>query len=62
MKSKKWVWSVGVWGAALFLLWLVVRSVPLEAVVKMLAGLRGWHLVVLVALNGWVLLALNGRW
>ena len=62
MKSKKWVWSVGVWGAALFLLWLVVRSVPLEAVVEMLAGLRGWHLVVLVALNGWVLLALNGRW
>ena len=47
---------------ALAVLWLVVRTVPLEAVVQTLVELRGWQLGVLLLLNGLVLLALNGRW
>jgi uncharacterized protein (TIRG00374 family) len=62
VKSKKWVWWFVVWGMAGLLLWLVVRSVPLGAVVRTLTGLRGWQLGVLVVLNGLVLLMLNGRW
>lgn len=50
------------WGVAALLLWLVVRTVPLAAVLATLGRLRGWQLVVLVVLNGLVLLTLNGRW
>ncbi|MAU00425.1 MAG: hypothetical protein CL608_25055 [Anaerolineaceae bacterium] len=47
---------------AVLLLWLVVRRVPLDAVVQVVARLQSWQLVILVILNGLVLLALNGRW
>ena len=59
---KKWFWQIGIWIVAVAILWLVVREVPLRAVVRMLAGLRGWQVGVLGLLNGLVLLALNGRW
>jgi len=59
---KKRFWQMGIWIVALVVLWLVVRGVPLRAVVRTLAGLRGWQIGVLALLNGWVLLALNGRW
>ena len=59
---KKWFWQIGIWIVALAVLWLVVREVPLREAVRMLAGLRGWQLGLLVLLNGLVLLALNGRW
>ncbi len=62
MTKHKWVWHVGIWAVAGLLLWLVVRAVPLAAVGRALAGLQGWHLAVLVLLNGLVLLTLNGRW
>ncbi|GJM41056.1 MAG: hypothetical protein DHS20C20_13380 [Ardenticatenaceae bacterium] len=51
-----------IWGVALLVLWLVVRSVPLREVGRTLALLRGWQLAVLLFLNGLVLLGLNGRW
>ncbi|MBK8904261.1 MAG: flippase-like domain-containing protein [Anaerolineaceae bacterium] len=53
---------MGIWVVAGLLLWLVVRSVPLAAVGRTLAGLQGWQLAVLVLLNGLVLVLLNGRW
>jgi len=59
---KKRFWQIGIWVAALAVLWLVVRSVPLGAVVQTLAELRGWQVGVLAVLNGLVLLTLNGRW
>ena len=62
MNGKKRLWQVAVWGVAALLLWLVVRTVPLAAVLATLGRLRGWQLVVLVVLNGLVLLTLNGRW
>lgn len=62
VRGQKWVWQVGIWGVAGLLLWLVVRTVPLREVGRALAGLQGWHLAVLLLLNGLVLLTLNGRW
>ena len=62
MNGKKRLWQVAVWGVAALLLWRVVRTVPLAAVLATLGRLRGWQLVVLVVLNGLVLLTLNGRW
>jgi glycosyltransferase 2 family protein len=59
---KKRFWQIGIWVVAGLLLWLVVRGVPLAPVGRMLAGLAGWQLLVLVLLNGLVLLGLNGRW
>jgi hypothetical protein len=59
---KRWFWQIGIWIVALAVLWLVVREVPLREAVRMLAGLRGWQLGLLVLLNGLVLLVLNGRW
>ena len=44
------------------MLWLVLRQVPLDAVVQVVARLQSGQLVVLAILNGLVLLALNGRW
>jgi glycosyltransferase 2 family protein len=58
---KRWlVWMA--WGAALALLALALRGVPLAAVGAALRQLGAGELAVLAALNGLVLLALNGRW
>ncbi|MCB8927622.1 MAG: flippase-like domain-containing protein [Ardenticatenaceae bacterium] len=62
MKNRRWIWGVVGWSAALLVLWLVVRAVPLREVWRTLALLRGWELAALVLLNGLVLLGLNGRW
>ena len=62
MKNRRWIWGVVGWSAALLVLWLVVRAVPLREVWRTLALLRGWQLAALVVLNGLVLLGLNGRW
>ena len=62
MKNRRRLWGIVGWGAALLVLWLVVRSVPLREVGRLLANLHGWQLGVLVLLNGLVLLVLNGRW
>lgn len=59
---KKRFWLILLWGLAILLLWLVLRTVPLAAVVETLGRLRWWQLGVLALLNGLVLLALNGRW
>ncbi|WP_420629004.1 lysylphosphatidylglycerol synthase transmembrane domain-containing protein [Candidatus Leptofilum sp.] len=59
---KKRFGKAFIWGVALLVLWLVVRSVPLREVGRTLALLQGWQLVVLLFLNGLVLLGLNGRW
>ncbi len=55
-------WHIGIWIAGLTILWLVAREMPLAAVVRTLAELRGWQLGLLALLNGVVLLTLNGRW
>jgi len=59
---KKRFWQIGIWIVAMAALWLVVRSVPLDAVVQTLTALHGWQLGVLALLNVLVLLTLNGRW
>ena len=59
---KKRFLQVGLWALAVLLLWLVVRTVPLAAVMQTLGHLRGWQVGGLILLNGLVLLTLNGRW
>ncbi|WP_420640802.1 lysylphosphatidylglycerol synthase transmembrane domain-containing protein [Candidatus Leptofilum sp.] len=59
---KKRFGKAFIWGVAFLVLWLVVRQVPLAEVWRVLAGLRGWQIGLLVVLNGLVLLGLNGRW
>ncbi len=50
------------WLLALGLLWLVGRTIPLAGTWAALRRLRGWQIVALLAANGLVLLAMNGRW
>lgn len=59
---RKRFWQVSVWGLAVLLLWLVVRTVSLAEVLQTLGQLRSWQLGLLAVLNGLVLLTLNGRW
>ncbi|VAW36092.1 hypothetical protein MNBD_CHLOROFLEXI01-3847 [hydrothermal vent metagenome] len=59
---KKRFWQIVLWGLAILLLWLLMRTVSLAAVVETLGRLRWWQVGVLALLNGSVLLALNGRW
>ena len=50
------------WLLALGLLWLVGRTIPLAGTWAALRRLRGWQLLALLAANGLVLMAMNGRW
>jgi uncharacterized protein (TIRG00374 family) len=50
------------WLVALFLLWRVLRTVPLTAVFLSLQQLKLWQMGVLVLLNALVLVLLTGRW
>lgn len=59
---KKRLSQIAIWGLALLLLWLVLRTVSLADVWQTVRQLRVWQLVVLLVLNGLVLLTLNGRW
>ena len=59
---KKRLLQLSLWSAAILLLWLALRTVPLVDVLHTIGQLRLWQIGVLVVLNGLVLLALNGRW
>ena len=50
------------WLVALFLLWLVLRTVPLTAVLLSLKQLQLWQMGVLVLLNALVVALLTSRW
>ena len=60
--NRKRLISIVAWLVALFLLWLVLRTVPLTAVLLSLQQLKLWQMGVLVLLNGLVLVLLTGRW
>jgi glycosyltransferase 2 family protein len=60
MMKQKLLWLP--WLVAVGLVAVVAWLVPLADVWATLRGLHGWQLLVLVALNGLVLAALNGRW
>ncbi|MBX3055438.1 MAG: flippase-like domain-containing protein [Anaerolineae bacterium] len=61
MRRKKGVvWLL--WLTAVLLLALVLRTVPLTAVLETLRGLTWWQIGILVVLNGVALVWLTGRW
>ena len=60
--NRKRLISIVAWLVALFLLWLVLRTVPLTAVLLSLQQLKLWQIGVLVLLNLLVLALLTGRW
>jgi hypothetical protein len=61
-RSGKRLISIVAWLVALFLLWLVLRTVSLTAVLHSLQQLQFWQISVLVWLNALVLVLLTGRW
>ncbi|MCB8943837.1 MAG: flippase-like domain-containing protein [Ardenticatenaceae bacterium] len=50
------------WGTAVLLFWFILRTVSLAETWVVLRRLDGWQLVLLAAVNGLVLLLMNGRW
>lgn len=60
--NKKRLISLVFWLLALALLWLVVRMVPLTAVLQSLQQLSPGQIFVLIILNLLILVLLTGRW
>jgi uncharacterized protein (TIRG00374 family) len=61
-RGRKRLISLFFWLAALALLWWVVGTVSITAVLHSVWQLKIWQLFVLIILNGLVLVLLTGRW
>jgi uncharacterized protein (TIRG00374 family) len=60
--NRKRLISIVFWLVAFALLWWVLRTVSLTAVLQSLQQLQLWQILVLVVLNALVLVLLTGRW
>ncbi|MDW8326831.1 MAG: lysylphosphatidylglycerol synthase transmembrane domain-containing protein [Anaerolineales bacterium] len=58
----KWRWSYLLWLLAPLVIWLAVRDVPFDEVVRTLARLGSWQILALIALNALAVLSFAGSW
>lgn len=61
-RSRRFPWHWLLWLAAMVLLGWVWRTAPLREAWAILRRLTPGQVVTLMAVNGWILLWLNGRW